>query len=1533
MRLIFIFLFVLVWYTGNSQKTTVPASPYPIIITQDDNSSITLYIRGDESNFHLVTEDRYTVVKGANGIYEYAKKDVLGRLTGSGVKARNPQDRNLSDFLYLQYTPKNIQVIPDYLERLKSATIDQAAPAATAFPTTGNNKVLMLLINFTDLPNTYPESNFTTMMNQNSPGQNVSFRDFYLANSFGVLGLTVDVFGWYTAQDGYISYGRDEGYDESQRLVREAIDAAEAAGVDFSQYDNNGDNVVDNLMVVHSGPGAEENSQTKYIWSHSYDLGGDTRFYDGVTISNYIMQPETRSWGMVGVGVFCHEFGHALGLPDLYDTDPSNGDSEGLGNWCLMASGSWNNQEATPASMSAWCKYYLNWLSPTSISAYGNYSLEPSAKNDQAYRLATPNSNEYFLLENRYNTGFDASLPGFGLAIYHVNSNKWGNDDENNKQVDLEEADGERHLDNETNRGDSGDLFPGSTSNTSFNDYTNPNSKTYTGANSNFYVKNISISGSTVNFSLAAPPVPFSDLTFESSENTLTVNGTSAQVGLVVKNDGDVAASNYRVGFYISTSSPVTSSDIFLGYKGYGGLAPGATQTISFQTDISTIPSLSLGDYFIGYIIDYQSIVVESDETNNFFTYSAPKIVHSELPNLTHVSASSLLSTTDSEVQISLEVKNTGNSTAAESKVAYYLSEDNTITTSDHLIGTDDVGVLNSNENSVESLFADVSTVLPGLPVGPYYVGFIIDYQSAVAETDENDNVFYFEQIFNYCPGVSSYFASSICEGDSVLFGGEYYKTSGQYVKTYAAQNGCDSVATFALTVHPPDEIVLNKTICQGEIYTVGSSDFSETGTFVVNLTNQYGCDSTVTLNLVVKEPQFADVYAEICSGDVFMVGNEPFATAGTYVTTISDQYGCDSTVTLYLTVHPTNDTYLTEVICEGEKIIIGNSEYGTSGVFTKKLQNQYGCDSTIHLDLTVNPVFIETINETICEGESVTFWGKTYFENGVYSQVFTNQYGCDSSYVLNLTVNPVHTTNLVHTICAGESYFVGNKAYSSSGYFITELLNSYGCDSIVGLDLLVKEPVEVTIDSSICMGESMVVGDSVYSQSGFYTNHLTDQYGCDSTLNLNLTVNPIHDTIVTYTICEGDSIVIGEAVYKSSGTFTNTLVNSFGCDSVVTLYLTVNPSQHVFLSDIICEGEIVKVGDSVYSTTGIFVQSFINQYGCDSTTTLDLIVNPVHDTTLFVEICEGDSFLMGGIWHKSSGEFTANLSNQYLCDSIVTLLLTVNPVNETVLDEYICAGDSFIVGNSVYKSSGNYTDVLSNQFGCDSVIYLNLTVNPVNNTALSITICEGESYLVGASSYSSSGEFTIVFPNQFGCDSTVNLDLFVAPLPQIDLGPDRTVLGSEGVILDAGFGFESYLWTTNEITQTITVDKLRGYGIKAFGIQVADQNNCISSDEIQITIIDDFDTPNDKDGTIKVFPNPANRIVNLVLEGLLGKYEIRIASENGAIVFSKEGYSAASKFMTTLDLWNLLPGLYTVIVISDGQVKTDKLIIMNTSN
>jgi immune inhibitor A len=310
-----------------------------------------------------------------------------------------------------------------------------------------------------------------------------SMNDFYLENSYNNVGVTGVVTLWLRMPQNYTYYVNGQGGlgnypNNAQKLTEDAVAAADPI-VNFSQFDNDNDGYVDALFVVHAGVGRESSGSNNDIHSHAWSITGQVR--DGVVISSYSMEPELHntSGTMVRMGVFGHEFGHVLGLPDLYDTDYS---SRGLGSWSMMAGGSWNGGGLSPSHFDAWSKYQLGWVSPVNVDNDSVGVNIPSIEDTAiSYIIWTEGqlSSEYFIVENRQQIGFDSYIPSSGLLIYHIDESVSGNSNDWHPLVMLEQADGLFDLQNNSNSGDSGDPFPGQTSNTIFDGNTLPNSKDY----------------------------------------------------------------------------------------------------------------------------------------------------------------------------------------------------------------------------------------------------------------------------------------------------------------------------------------------------------------------------------------------------------------------------------------------------------------------------------------------------------------------------------------------------------------------------------------------------------------------------------------------------------------------------------------------------------------------------------------------------------------------------------------------------------------------------------------------------------------------------------------------------------------------------------------------------------------------------------------------------------------------------------------------------------------------------------------------
>ncbi|MFA6262299.1 MAG: M6 family metalloprotease domain-containing protein [Bacteroidia bacterium] len=512
-----------------AQRSNCGVNPQHNTQVQADGSSITLYPYGNEAISYLETSSGYTVLfNKSTGNYEYATPDASGNLTLSGAVASDAADRNMQKTSlltpHLRYSAAQQSVLMQYFQQQAAMEQEMGKAGANVFPSAGDRKVLILMVQYTDLPATIPTSNFEVLLNQDNHPTG-SFRDYYMQATKGRLRINCDVYGWFTSDSGYKYYGKTSSpsYGSATRkLLLGAINDADSV-VDFSQYDSDSDGYVDAVILIHSGIGAEEQSAPNYgnyIHSFRSTLGStQTPTKDGKKFSAYCMFPEKLYNGgsniIVGIGVIAHEFGHILDLPDLYSTQYNNA---GCGNYTIMAAGTWLNYQKTPSILDAWSRYAMNWGTTVTITDIGTYTIPKAvADSNFAYRINTKKSNEFFLLENRQNKGFDKFVPSKGLAVWQINTNYAGrlsqsgnnvNNDTANLGVHLLQADGNREMERNINNGNAGDLFPGTTNNKNITPFTKPSTNhQVTYASSNIFITNITLNpDSSITFKFSSQP-------------------------------------------------------------------------------------------------------------------------------------------------------------------------------------------------------------------------------------------------------------------------------------------------------------------------------------------------------------------------------------------------------------------------------------------------------------------------------------------------------------------------------------------------------------------------------------------------------------------------------------------------------------------------------------------------------------------------------------------------------------------------------------------------------------------------------------------------------------------------------------------------------------------------------------------------------------------------------------------------------------------------------------------------------------------
>ncbi len=479
-----------------------------------------------------------------------------------------------------------------------------------------------------------------------------------------------------------------------------------------------------------------------------------------------------------------------------------------------------------------------------------------------------------------------------------------------------------------------------------------------------------------------------------------------------------------------------------------------------------------------------------------------------------------------------------------------------------------------------------------------------------------------------------------------------------------------------------------------------------------------------------------------------------------------------DSIVTLHLTIgHPSNNE---STINACESYTWNNQTYTTSGDYTSTFTSFCGCDSTVTLHLNINHSVASEFSATECGSYA---WNEQHYtESGNYQQTFTAANGCDSVVTLHLTINQPVAWEFAQTAC--ESYTWNGQEYNASGDYTQTFTAANNCDSVVTLHLTINQPVAWEFAQTAC--ESYTWNNETYNASGDYQQTFTAANNCDSVVTLHLTINQPVASEFTQTAC--GIYAWGEESYTTSGDHIQTFTAANGCDSVVTLHLTITEAPTREESAIAC-GSYTWYGEE-YTQSGdhTHIVPSTNPEVCDSIITLHLTINQPTAYEFSETACS--SYTWNGQEYTTSGDHTQTFTAANGCDSVVTLHLTINQPVAWEFAQTAC--ESYTWNNETYNASGDYQQTFTAANNCDSVVTLHLTINQPVAGEFTQTACG--IYAWGEESYTTSGDYNQTFTAANGCDSVVTLHLTITEAPTRE---------------ESAIACGSYTWYGEEYTQS----------------------------------------------------------------------------------------------------------------------------------
>ena len=568
-------------------------------------------------------------------------------------------------------------------------------------------------------------------------------------------------------------------------------------------------------------------------------------------------------------------------------------------------------------------------------------------------------------------------------------------------------------------------------------------------------------------------------------------------------------------------------------------------------------------------------------------------------------------------------------------------------------------------------------------------------------------------------------------------------------------------------------------------------------------------------------------------------------------------------------------------------------------------------------------------------------------FETVTCQTNFTLPFGCpvtNNSPWVQPSSGSSDSFNTCHTGDFGNysvpSNFQGTQAaHTGDGYV--------GVMTYEGMGTVYREYIQIALTTPLVAGSMYSVsfycslGDnSQYASSGLGAYFSVGAISTPSQNNMNYTAQIEATSPITNTsgwdLISGPFIASGGEDYITIGNFNNDLNTTTSLVSSSALY----NRAFYFIDDVdvslptgsglsICHGDSISIGGVFQNTSGVYPDTLLAANGMDSIITVPLDVIAAYNSPLQVQtICTGDSLLIGNTYYNSAGFYTDSLQTLMGCDSLINIYLDLNPAYNEIEEEVnICEGDSVLIGGSYYSSAGLYSDSLQTIAGCDSIIQINLILNPLYDIVQSQTICEGDSLLIGEFYYSSPGTYVEPLQTTFGCDSIVTNVIAVTALPIVilpDFNPD-TICSNGGAILLPNGSPTGGSYFGNGVTGLNFDPLISGFGPHDIIYTYNDDNtNCSNSDTAQIAVVgcsgisDLFN-----DSGIIIYPNPVKNNLFIDLGEVKNDVQIEIYGLDGKLVFTSK-YQSTKLIDINLNLSN---GAYSTLIMADGIIISKKIV------
>jgi len=662
--------------------------------------------------------------------------------------------------------------------------------------------------------------------------------------------------------------------------------------------------------------------------------------------------------------------------------------------------------------------------------------------------------------------------------------------------------------------------------------------------------------------------------------------------------------------------------------------------------------------------------------------------------------------------------------------------------------------------------------------------------------------------------GMSVAFEPIICQDDTVFVNGTAYHFNNNEGTEIFSVSGCDSIVEVNLDFFPMTNNTIDGTFCRSDtIFVDGVAYYfgNENGNQVLENENFRGCDSLVTIDLNFHPSYEGNDNRELCSGQsVFINGTEygesPLPQSGIERISGVAPNGCDSLVSVMVTISEGVIVERNDVLCPGQTVFINGTEYGESPLpqsGSEGLTLPNGCDSTILVNISFQNQITDNFVPFFCHDETIVINGTTYGNPALGheqsgTEIILGVGGCDTLRSIFINIHPASEADINFVICEGEFVSFNGTNYNEGNLSGTEVISNAdpnGCDSTYTVTVTVYTPEEANITPQICPGGEFDLNGKTFNAADPVGTVVIDDIGfngCDSTVNVQLSFYDSLNGNFSQTICNNDNFIYNGTLYGDGGVDTGmeilSGVGANGCDSFIQVTVNYYPAVTGLHTIQLCPGESEVFDNTLYGSQDGGVDSGFETLegegfgGCDSTVNVTVIYFPDSSPGFYEErICQSDTlFFNGTAFHLNNTSGTENIGplGANGCDSLVEVSVRFFPQVINREDPTLCSGTTITINGTVYGEAPMFPQsdsiVLENASvrGCDSTIIVDLSFNSFveNNIVGEFCGCE-EIVIAGQTFDCNNPSDTISFEGGSftGCDSIVNINLTYNETPVVD--------------------------------------------------------------------------------------------------------------------------------------------------------------------